>query len=225
MEITNYLVEYKDFIVEVYPSTPHKDDEIFTEDTFNPTMVSPDEMRAGIEETAAKIRAEFEKEIEAVKEKYCGKMHSYEKYHEILKEHRYIFNCVKDVGMPDYGLTGNKLDSMYNVLEFLRKVDSEIKQMKLNENRIYLEPRMEYSVCVYGGDDADVDSIFIDFECKEIKMPDEKKIRRMAANDYLYNNVFPVFRYDCEAVEDYINGDLTWKGFVKKINPFLERRC
>jgi len=47
--------------------------------------------------------------------------------------------------------------------------------------------------------------------------PNESSIKKQAAIETIQKEISECFVYDCEATEDYIKGNMTWKGFVKTL--------
>lgn len=85
-------------------------------------------------------------------------------------------------------------------------------------------PRVDYDT-ICDDDRAGVFGVALVVDAINVKPMDEQTLFKYAAQQAIFHTIGKVFQYDCEAVKDYINGDLTFKGLLKKIDPRKERDC
>ena len=76
-------------------------------------------------------------------------------------------------------------------------------------------------------DDEDIEVYGISYVLKVLVpiYPDEKALEKLAMQRAIFKHVGKAFRFDCEAIKDYMEGDLTFRGLIKKIDPRAERSC
>ncbi len=196
-----------------------------------PKEISPDDLKAKIEETAQRFSKYVENEIEECRKEFGGKCVNY-KNDSILKKKaaKYIQMLTRLNMYPSF--------EEINVVRANARIDEfeefikKIKKHSFDKNSIYLDLYMEYD----GEYDEDgMEVLYVTYVGKKIvlrepnkivsRKPDEQTIRKIATLDTLYKNVLKGIKYDCEAVQDYINGDLTFKGFIKKIDISQNKTC
>lgn len=122
-----------------------------------------------------------------------------------------------------------EIDNLYNVSkEDITNFAKEVERYSRdNQKYIYLgNERIEVEAnCNDYDEDVEVESIFYGIDVLQPIYPDEKSIEKLAMQKTIYKHIGKAFRFDCEAVKDYIEGDLTFKGLIKKIDPRTERSC
>lgn len=196
-----------------------------------PKEIGPEELKAKIEETYQNLSAFIEKEIDECRKEFGGKCISYRSSFEAKNKSERCVNMLRELNIyPVFEeIATVRADANINEFEeFVKKA----KAHPLNKDTIYLNFNMEYT----GDHDYDsMDVLYVTYVASKIVLrepnkivsvkPDEKTLRRMAAIDTLYKNVYKGVNYDCEAIKDYINGDLTFKGLIKKIDLFSDRSC
>ena len=149
---------------------------------------------------------------------YLGK--SLDRYDEKLERIRKYFivktrkEYVVQLGDPNY-------ITYENLVEFVNK----IKEHEPDKRFIYID-KGRLSIDGYC-DDEEIytESIHFVYQVIEPLYPDDKEINKIATQKMLYKHVGKAFVFDCEAIKDYIDGDLTFKGLIKKLDPMKQRSC
>ena len=222
-----------EFVVDVWKNNFASVEADSTVDVSNekPKEISPEELKTKIEETYQKLFSFIEEKINECRKEFGGKCISFRNSFEAKNKSERCVNMLRQLNIyPVFEeIITVRADANINEFEeFVKKA----KAHPLNKDTIYLNFNMEYT----GDHDCDsMDVLYVTYTASKIilrepnkivsVMPDEKTLRRMATIDTLYRNVYKGINYDCEAIQDYMNGDLTFKGFIKKTNLFSDRSC
>ncbi len=222
---------YKNFVIDVFESSKKSfmDTSNLYEMEVDPNdigEIGPEELKQLIAETKEQLKKEVEKDLATAKEKLGGKVFNFLDIASFPKED---MDLVRVVSMfsGKYLEVISSLDNheLYHDLEAYKKFYDDAKNWKPKENRIYTRtPYISIDTdCDY--DEAYIEEVRYVSPYIEIRMPDEKWLDKVATLDVLFRKVNPAVRFNCEAVKDYIAGDLTFKGFIKKISLANELSC
>lgn len=215
MEEVKYKANIKkigDLVIDVF--TFYSEDGISEKD-YNPKEITPEQLKEAIEDSERKIRKAFEEKLKEAKKKYGGKylpnletFSLFEKYPKLVRtETKYLTSI-------------DSLTEFNNIKKAIEETDKKLKE-KIPEDRVLITIKINYS---FGYDCRDVVAdIYADYLV--FAMPDEKIIKMTATMNALYHNFFPVFSYDCQAIKEFLEGYLTFKGFAKRLSPFRKRSC
>ena len=221
------------FVVNVWRNnfaSTSKNDITLAEDE-KPKEISPEELKAKIEETYQELSAFVEKKIDECRKEFGGTCVNYRNSFEPKNKSERCVNMLRQLNIYPIFEEIATIRADANINEFEEFV-KKAKAHPLNKDTIYLNFNMEYT----GDHDYDsMDVLYVTYVASKIVLrepnkiaavkPDEKVLRKMATIDTLYKHVYKGVNYDCEAIKDYINGDLTFKGFIKKIDLFSDRSC
>lgn len=190
--------------------------------SFN--KVSPEELRQEIEKQKERIMHELDAIWDEAIAPVIGMPYDRSRKQEIDKAamlartyFKYTWDRYIVAGPYDAALFAEELAEMARVMKTNR--------FHVPENTLVLsQPYCDYLVSCYD-DRGEVDEVSVVVDALNVSFPAEKELFRLAAQQALYHKVSKVFRYDCEAIRDYISGDLTFKGLVRRIDPREERSC
>lgn len=213
------------FVVSVWASK-YNEKLIEIGDDEKPKEISPDELKRKIDETVEKMKVAYTKRLQKYKKEFGGRLIDTNELSE--KEEKHFSKVIDEliemkIVLEEREIAYLEVDGETSLKEF-KNLLNEIEEYKLDENKVYYYPSFEYDVSV-DNMDAEVWGVKYTVFCRTFELPPEKELRKQATIDVLYKNVYKAVRFDCEVVQDYLEGDLTFNGFIKKIDLFQERSC
>ena len=186
--------------------------------------ISPDELENEIEKQKERITKELQNIWETGIAPYLGKPYDSANEEEIREAahlaseyFHFVWDNLVVAGPYDSNPYAEELAEMARVVK--------TNKFDVPENYLVLGlPRIDYLVSCFD-DSGEVEEISVVAEALRVEFLSEKEIFVLAAKQALYHKVSKVFFYDCDAIRDYISGDLTFKGFARRIDPREERGC
>ena len=220
------------FVIKIKEAINIDDDIVIVPENEEPKYISPEELKKKIDETEKALKEFYKEKIKYYQEKFGGKifrkthpMDAFFPERKMDKELKEFITFAFDAQLPRATEAIASLDVYNNAgLDELEEFIQEIKSYKPAKDEIaFSEGLDEEGYC--DGEDFTLDSLNYVLTIYYLREPMEKYLKKQAITDVIYKNVFKAFRYDCEAIKDYIEGDITFKGLIKKISLFSERMC
>lgn len=226
MEETFYGVYNDGIRVFVYRGwVPEDNGEKIFSDEIEFKEVSPQVLAEEIEKQKCRIR----KELDGLWNKYIAPFMG-QPYEENIKRAtsqifkiKPYFETFEDVHV----LVGPIINDYELDWQDFQKIADILRTGKYHvpEDRIVIgEPCMEYDMDCED-DNPYLNSFAFALPVLVVRKASESKIKKFAMEQAVYNLIGRVFILDCDAIQAFIDGDLTFKGLIKRIDPRVERSC
>jgi len=232
-EVKKFKIKsYKGYVVGIERNNPfiptyHKNISIqsFNKEDYKPKKISVETFRKERNKVYEELKSLLRKERQEVIKKYGGKIMSKEEIEKLAVEEFCLTiplnstyrKHINSVEMRD-------IEKDYKILcEFVKS--NEEKLNNLDKENIYANPKVIDDCEIYGDDVAYLQTLVFCMDIYKIKEFSTKELIKMANVHVIHTHIVPIFEYNCIAVEDFLNEDLTFKGLVKKLNPFISKSC
>lgn len=190
----------------------------YSEKDYNPKEITPEQLKDAIKESEEKLKKAFKKRLESLKNLYGGKEIRKSTY-DLKDEAPYMFQYkTEEIAETEYPEDFNEMK------RFVKEVE-EFKNSPIPEDRALKSIEIDFETEGYDEDDCEVYRVYATVEWVFFTMPNEKNFKKAVEINALYKIFSPIFKYDCEAVKEFLEGDLTFKGLVRRLNPFRKESC
>ena len=194
----------------------YKDYELVEEVTFE--EISPEALKTYFEEEKKRVKEEKEKLWKEVVEPCLGKQ--FRRGDPLLEQITKYFPTRKRMEVIA------EIENVYDVpKEDMLLFAKKIEEYKPKNDLVYLDNGKMHVDGYCDEEDIEVEYISYVMDVLLPIYPSEKELEKLAMQRTVYKHIGKAFRFDCEAIRDYMEGDLTFKGLMKKIDPRVERSC
>ena len=119
------------------------------------------------------------------------------------------------------------IDNPFELRDKLNTIEDEIdKLLRENQDIVLIKDTLNIELNLYNDyDNCAIDEHIVTISSIKFKKPDDKVLYMLAYKYVLSKHISLFYYYDCKAIQSYLEGDLTKKGFLKAINPFIDKTC